>query len=638
MDSLQQFERIAFSVSKFAALTNDALQNFGEVWVCGEISQLKPSHHLYFSLKDAQASVECIMFRSFWKNITFKPEIGQKVLILAQCSLYAKTGRFSLNVKQMSLTGIGQLMAQLDRLEKQLRMEGVIPHPYRMCPNFFHKVLIVTSLHGVVRFDIANNVWRRNPAVNLHFIDTKVQGPDAPDCIAAALYQAYDMAVKSNYDAIVLARGGGSFEDLLCFSDEKVVRAVAQSPVYIISAIGHDKDHPLCDLAADVRVSTPTAAAEFITPITLADMESFLSTLMERAYNAILRRMDEVEGQLEQCTRPLLSGRIFSGYTAQLGNLSQQVEHQEHRMAAAMRNCTQQLESRINFAQQRLLSLDLQGRVNVLSKDINLQTQFLTNAMQNKVQEAERRLARAESFLQSLDFSRQLKQMESTLEHCQAVLENVPQRLVPYQERLQKVLDKLDLVSEKPERLPRNFNDLTWHASERIEQQCAKLEEFYNRQIRIPLDKAKLDFMRNATKLEVLNPIRMLQHGLSLTTTDGHTAVEDELLEEGTELITLTSRSKIYSTVSKVESFDPNQEFAQYLSDDLQQQFTKTHGHLADCESCFDNSTEDKVNFNFKLQSPADKAREAWNDDTSGQLTHVAKKSRSDIVPVRTEN
>ena len=295
---LLKLENQALSVSDFISQTNGFFERLGSVLIKGEISEAQERNHLYFSIKDAQGLVNCLIYKSNLERLDFKPAIGQSVLVYGKNSIYAKNGSYKLIVSHMALSGLGQIMRQLELLDRRLAQEGVYNQKRRL-PDLIENVAVVTSREGRVIDDIYATVMRRNHLVKLYFFDVKVQGPEAPASIVRGLYNAYSNAAALNLDAIIVGRGGGSFEDLLCFSDEQVVRAVAQSPVPIISAVGHHEDAPLCDKSADLRASTPTAAAELITHLTYLDRCHILAELMNNLDNAILRRLDDTERKLE---------------------------------------------------------------------------------------------------------------------------------------------------------------------------------------------------------------------------------------------------------------------------------------------------------------------------------------------------
>lgn len=510
---LRQIEDQAWTVSYFVNTLDQKLESFGNALICGEISQCRPGYHLYFTIKDESSSLECVMFTNQLKKLNFKPAVGQKVLVSGKCSVYNKTGKLSLKVEIMELTGIGQFMAQLEQLERQLRQEGVIPRRPLPVPRHFSKVVVVTSKSGDVCFDIFQTVLKRYPGLKLSFIDTKVQGPGAPESIVNSLGQAYQLALSQGYDAVILARGGGSFEDLLCFSDERVVRMVASSPVFIISAIGHDRDSPLCDVAADVRVSTPTAAGQFVTPVTVDDLLSRLAQLTNRADNLILRRIDETQDHINRLADRLFAKRTCDGYLSQIALQQRQVE-----------NLSQRLDSRI---------------------------------------------------------SAKLTETEQRLQRLQNSLDRVPERLQPFQERLRSALTKLDFSFERSDRLPRNFDVLTKHAAARIDSQYHKLEMLYSKLVVSVLEQYQDRFRMAVLKLEALNPVKQLQHGLSVTTSDGEHVIDDAKLEEGQELITFTKQSKIHSKITKIEDFNPLEVLEQEMPSSERKRFEQMFDDLS---------------------------------------------------------
>ena len=249
--------RQALSVSRYLEITNNVLKRCGTAVVVGEISEIKRYSHLYFKVKDEGGTVDCLMFAFALKEVPFTPEVGMEVILVGESSLYAKNGSFKLLVKHMYLSGAGSLMAQIERLRRKLEEEGLFSGEKRPLPRFIRRVGLVTSREGAVLHDIRRTLWRRNPLIESVLFETLVQGAQAPAAIVAALDRAY---AAEGIDVIVLARGGGSLEDLLPFFEESVVRKVAASPVPIISAIGHEPDVALTDYAADVRAATPTAA------------------------------------------------------------------------------------------------------------------------------------------------------------------------------------------------------------------------------------------------------------------------------------------------------------------------------------------------------------------------------------------
>lgn len=239
-----------------------------KVVVQGEISNFKrhgASGHLYFSLKDADAGINCVMFRSQTTRLRFIPKDGMAVLAVGAVSVYTKTGVFQLYVERMMPQGEGLLQIEFDRLRQRLAAEGVFKDEgaRRMLPPYPRKIGIVTSPTGAVLRDMMTVLRKRWPIVEVLLVPAIVQGEAGADSIVAALASLYD---RSDIDLIIVGRGGGSREDLWNFNEEPVVRAIARSPIPIISAVGHETDVTLSDFAADARAGTPSIAAAMAVP------------------------------------------------------------------------------------------------------------------------------------------------------------------------------------------------------------------------------------------------------------------------------------------------------------------------------------------------------------------------------------
>ncbi|HXF86215.1 MAG TPA: exodeoxyribonuclease VII large subunit [Anaerolineales bacterium] len=254
---------------------NETLQ---DVWVQGEISNLSrpASGHLYFTLKDASAALKCVMWKSNASRLGLSLQDGMEVEVHGRVGVYEVNGQYQLYADQIRPLGEGVLFQEFMRLKAQLEAEGLFaPERKRAIPEFPRKIGIVTSATGAAIRDMLNTLRRRLPLVEVLVAPSLVQGADAPPALIEALHSL----IRHSPDVILLARGGGSIEDLWAFNDERVVRAVAASPIPIISGVGHETDFTLCDFAADLRAPTPTAAAELATPITIQDLTATLSNL-----------------------------------------------------------------------------------------------------------------------------------------------------------------------------------------------------------------------------------------------------------------------------------------------------------------------------------------------------------------------
>lgn len=240
--------------------------HFSWIWVEGEISNLaKPaSGHLYFSLKDNKAQVRCAMFRGSNRKLTFAPDNGQQVLVRAKVSLYQPRGDYQLIVDRMEESGDGALQRQFELLKQKLAGEGLFDETNKQdIPQLPNKIGIITSGSGAAIHDILSVIERRFPSIAVTLYPVPVQGNDAAPAICKALAQLPD---ASACDVILLARGGGSLEDLWAFNEESVARAIFGCTVPVVTGIGHEVDVTIADFVADVRAATPTAAAETVTP------------------------------------------------------------------------------------------------------------------------------------------------------------------------------------------------------------------------------------------------------------------------------------------------------------------------------------------------------------------------------------
>jgi exodeoxyribonuclease VII large subunit len=240
-------------------------QEYGDVWVEGEISNFRPapSGHVYFTLKDADAQLPIVLFRRQAMLLRFRPEDGLQVLVRGRVSVYAQRGQMQLVAETMEPVGAGSLQLAFEQLKERLKAEGLFDaERKRPLPAFPRTVGIVTSPTGAVIRDFLNIVARRHSGLRVLLYPVSVQGDSAPAEIETAIA---DLNVSGLIDVIVLARGGGSLEDLAAFNSERVARAIVASDLPVVSAIGHETDFTIADFAADLRAPTPSAAAELVT-------------------------------------------------------------------------------------------------------------------------------------------------------------------------------------------------------------------------------------------------------------------------------------------------------------------------------------------------------------------------------------
>jgi len=242
--------------------TNAFLQ---DVWVEGEVSSytIPGSGHAYFAIKDQAAAVDCVMWKQTRLRQSFLPKVGDKVVVHGGCTVYERNTRFQIKADVVYPAGAGILLLQLEQFKQRLEAEGVFdPSRKRPLPRFPKRVGVVTSATGAVWHDIVHVLQRRYPLVELILAPAVMQGEQAPDSVVAAIRRLQ----HEDIDVILVARGGGSAEDLWAFNDERIARAVFASRVVLVSAIGHETDTTVIDMVADVRAPTPSAAAEMIAP------------------------------------------------------------------------------------------------------------------------------------------------------------------------------------------------------------------------------------------------------------------------------------------------------------------------------------------------------------------------------------
>jgi exodeoxyribonuclease VII large subunit len=245
--------------------------NFSFVYVIGEISNFKkhiPSGHFYFLLKDSDSQISSIMWKSRNIYLNFTPEDGMKVLVKGRVTLYSSQGKYQIDVFDISKLGIGDLQIQFEKLKEKLRKEGLFDEKYKIpieeFPEYPNKVGIITSETGAVINDFQKIAAKRFPLAQIYLFPVNVQGAGASEEICKAINYANNPEL--GLEIIVIARGGGSAEDLFTFNEEKIARAVFNSKIPVVSAIGHEVDFTICDFVADVRAATPSEAAEIIFP------------------------------------------------------------------------------------------------------------------------------------------------------------------------------------------------------------------------------------------------------------------------------------------------------------------------------------------------------------------------------------
>ncbi len=296
------FSEYVYGVSEITGLIRRTLETeYSGIRVKGELSNVKQSSagHLYFSLKDGKAIVSCVMFRGRFAHLHFQPVDGQEVIVGGNISVYAQRGVYQIICESMEKSGEGDILATLEERKKRLAAEGLFDtgrkKPLPLLPA---RLAVVTSPTGAAIRDILRVTGRRNAGVDIVILPAPVQGEEAAEKIAAQIRRANTWGLG---EVIIVGRGGGSLEDLLPFSEEVVVRAIAESEIPVVSAVGHETDISLADLAADMRAPTPSAAAEIVT----AAREELIQRVDEQKESittAIERMIERVRLSLDRFT------------------------------------------------------------------------------------------------------------------------------------------------------------------------------------------------------------------------------------------------------------------------------------------------------------------------------------------------
>ncbi len=281
-------------------------ENLANVLVKGEISNFKLHYtgHMYFTLKDENSLIKCIMFKTYTPHLKFTPKDGMKVMAFGTVSVFERDGVYQLYCKAMQEDGMGSLYTAYEELKAKLEKEGYFDSSHKKKIPFMPKSIgVLTSNTGAVIRDIINVSTRRNPNVYLKLLPVPVQGEGAAEKIAAGIEF---MNEKKLADVIILARGGGSLEDLWPFNEEIVAKAIYNSKLPVISAVGHETDFTIADFVADLRAPTPSAAAELAVP-NIADVELKLNTYQNRFRQALRKKTELMRLRYEKC----MNSRVF---------------------------------------------------------------------------------------------------------------------------------------------------------------------------------------------------------------------------------------------------------------------------------------------------------------------------------------
>lgn len=373
-------------------------QEMGHVWISGEISNFtQPSSgHWYFTLKDDTAQVRCAMFRNSNRRVTFRPQHGQQVLVRANITLYEPRGDYQIIVESMQPAGEGLLQQKYEQLKAKLQAEGLFDQQHKQpLPSPAHCVGVITSKTGAALHDILHVLKRRDPSLPVIIYPTAVQGDDAPGQIVRAIELAN---ARQECDVLIVGRGGGSLEDLWSFNDERVARAIFNSAIPVVSAVGHETDVTIADFVGDLRAPTPSAAAEIVS----------------RNQLELLRQIQHGQQRLEMAMDYYIANR-----TRRFTQLHHRLQQQHPQLRLARQQTVlERLRQRMNFA--------LENKI----KQANQRQQRVSQRLSQQTPQP--RIYRAQTRIQQLEYR---------------LAENIRARLSEQRERFGNVVTHLEAVS-----------------------------------------------------------------------------------------------------------------------------------------------------------------------------------------------
>ena len=291
----------------------DEDENLNAVLVKGEISNFKNHYtgHLYFTLKDENSLIKCIMFKSYTEKLQFKPKDGMKVMVFGSVSVFERDGVYQIYCKSMLEDGMGDLHEKFEQLKAKLEAEGLFSQSHKKTIPMYPKIIgVLTSQTGAVIRDIINVSSRRNPNVYIRLLPVPVQGPGAAEQIASKIKL---MNEKKLADVLIVGRGGGSLEDLWPFNEEIVARAIYESEIPIISAVGHETDFTIADFVADLRAPTPSAAAELAVP-DIYELKQKIQNYQNRYKEALKKKIEVMKLKFEK----IMKSRVFTDPTRKI--------------------------------------------------------------------------------------------------------------------------------------------------------------------------------------------------------------------------------------------------------------------------------------------------------------------------------
>ena len=367
-----------FSVGKISEYIKEIIEKeeLTDIWVEGEISNFRHAiGNYYFDLKDEKAIIRCVMFNP---SLPFTPKNGMKVIVKGDIRVYEKKGYYQLYAKDIKIGGVGELFIKFLELKEKLQKEGLFDEKYKKeLPSIPSTIGVITSPNGAAIKDIQNVISRRFP-VKILLAPVRVQGEGAAEEIERAIFALNE---RKDVDLIILARGGGSWEDLWAFNEERVARAIFASKLPIISAVGHETDFTIADFVADKRAPTPSAAAEMAVPDRKKILE-WLQNAAGKAANAVWKKIDAYRARVER----LLKRKAFMYPYELIYNKILQYEDVEARFKRAMEDYMKNLQQNVAIMEKSLHAL---SPYNVLERGYSICFRVRDNKLFSSVEDAE---------------------------------------------------------------------------------------------------------------------------------------------------------------------------------------------------------------------------------------------------------
>jgi exodeoxyribonuclease VII large subunit len=376
---------------------NHIEREYADVWVEGEISNFRPapSGHIYFTLKDGEAQLPVVLFRRQATLLRFRPEDGLQVVVRGRVSVYEQRGQMQLVAEFVEPVGAGSLQIAFEQLKARLQKEGLFDAERKLpLPTFPHCIGIITSPSGAVIRDFLNIAGRRHLGLSVQIYPAAVQGDAAAYEIAAGL-NFFNQA--RTVDVIVLARGGGSLEDLAPFNSELLARAIAKSELPVVSAVGHETDFTIADFVADLRAPTPSAAAELLTEAQ-HKVEERLEQLHRRLRQACRYQLVRAQERFARLSAPAAFGRMRN----LLARRQQRVDELQYQMEAVLRRQTRGMAERLQKLEGRLLRQDVSHRMRTVRDQLTALEARLGSAQQQILLRKKARSVHADGLLRSL--------------------------------------------------------------------------------------------------------------------------------------------------------------------------------------------------------------------------------------------